>query len=140
MNKRIDNTTCHCLKMRRSAWNIISFYDRMLEPAGITVRQYSLLFSIGEHDGCNMRELGDWTELDRSTLARSLKPLLKAELICDKKEADMRDSRLSLTEKGRQVCDFAGELWNKAQKKFEDIVGKEQVEQLEKILETLQTL
>ena len=87
-----------------------------------------------------MRELGDWTELDRSTLARSLKPLLKAELICDKKEAGMRDSRLSLTEKGRQVCDLAGELWNKAQKKFEDIVGKEQVTQLEKTLEILQTL
>lgn len=140
MGKRIDNTTCHCLKMRRSAWNVISFYDRMLAPSGITVRQYSLLHSIGEHEGCNMRELGDWTELERSTLARSLKPLLKAELICDKKEAGMRDSHLFLTEKGRKICDFAGDLWNEAQKQFEDIVGKERVTQLEKTLEILQTL
>ena len=43
MGKRIDDTTCHCLKMRRSAWNVVSFYDRMLKPAGITVGQYSLL-------------------------------------------------------------------------------------------------
>ena len=71
MGKRIDDTTCHCLKMRRSAWNVVSFYDRMLKPAGITVGQYSLLNGIEEHDGCNISELGMWTELDRSTLVRS---------------------------------------------------------------------
>ena len=91
MGKRIDDTTCHCLKMRRSAWNVVSFYDRMLKPAGITVGQYSLLNGIEEHDGCNISELGMWTELDRSTLVRSLKPLFKAGLICDRKEAGMRD-------------------------------------------------
>ena len=90
MGKRIDDTTCHCLKMRRSAWNVVSFYDRMLKPAGITVGQYSLLNGIEEHDGCNISELGMWTELDRSTLVRSLKPLFKAGLICDRKEAGMR--------------------------------------------------
>lgn len=140
MSKRIDNTTCHCLKMRRSAWNVISFYDRMLEPSGITARQYSLLYSIREHEGCNIRELGDWTELDRSTLARSLKPLLKAELICDKKDAGTRDSKLSLTEKGHEICIQAEALWNKAQKLFEEKVGKAQVAQLEKILEAIQML
>lgn len=52
----------------------------------------------------------------------------------------MRDSHLFLTEKGRKICDFAGDLWNEAQKQFEDIVGKERVTQLEKTLEILQTL
>lgn len=116
MGKRIDDTTCHCLKMRRSAWNVVSFYDRMLKPAGITVGQYSLLNGIEEHDGCNISELGMWTELDRSTLVRSLKPLFKAGLICDRKEAGMRDRYLSLTDKGRQVCSLAKNYGNRRRK------------------------
>ena len=137
MGKRIDDTTCHCLKMRRSAWNVVSFYDRMLKPAGITVGQYSLLNGIEEHDGCNISELGMWTELDRSTLVRSLKPLFKAGLSCDRKEAGMRDRYLSLTDKGRQVCSLAKKLWKQAQKRFEDILGKERVTQLEDTLQIL---
>ena len=78
-----------------------------------------------------------WTELDRSTLVRSLKPLFKAGLICDRKEAGMRDRYLSLTDKGRQVCDLAKKLWKQAQKRFEDIVGKERVTQLEDTLQIL---
>lgn len=140
MGKRIDNTTCHCLKMRRSAGNVISFYDQILKPSGVTVRQYSLLFSISEHDGCNVRELSEYTELDRSTLARSLKPLIKADLIADAKDAGARDSKLSLTEQGQRVCGEATKLWETAQKKFEEKLGAERVKVLEDALEMLQTL
>ena len=140
MGKRIDNTTCHCLKMRRSAGNVISFYDQILKPSGVTVRQYSLLYSISEHDGCSVRELSEYTELDRSTLARSLKPLMKADLIADAKDAGARDSKLSLTEQGQQVCQEAAKLWEIAQKRFEEKLGPEQVKVLEDTLEKLQTL
>ena len=140
MGKRIDNTTCHCLKMRRSAGNVISFYDQILKPSGVTVRQYSLLYSISKHDGCSVRELSEYTELDRSTLARSLKPLMKADLIADAKDAGARDSKLSLTEQGQQVCREAARLWEIAQKRFEEKLGAEQVKALEDALEILQTL
>ena len=140
MGKRIDNTTCHCLKMRRSAGNVISFYDKVLLPSGVTVRQYSLLYSISEHDGCNVRELSEYTELDRSTLARSLKPLIKAGFIADAKDTGARDSKLSLTEQGRQVCQEAAKLWEIAQKRFEEKLGAEQVKILEDALEKLQNL
>ena len=140
MGKRIDNTTCHCLKMRRSAGNVISFYDQILKPSGVTVRQYSLLYSISEHDGCSVRELSEYTELDRSTLARSLKPLIKADLIADAKDAGARDSKLSLTEQGQWVCGVATKLWETAQKKFEEKLGAERVKVLEDALEMLQTL
>lgn len=140
MGKRIDNTTCHCLKIRRSAGNVVSFYDQILRPCGITVRQYSLLYSISANDGCNVRELSEYTELDRSTLARSLKPLIKANLIADAKDAGARDSKLSLTEQGRQVCQEAAKLWEIAQRRFEEKLGPEQVKALEAALEILQAL
>lgn len=49
----------------------------------------------------------------------------------------MRDRYLSLTDKGRQVCSLAKKLWKQAQKRFEDILGKERVTQLEDTLQIL---
>lgn len=140
MGKRVDNTVCHCLKMRRSAENVIHFYDKILSPTGLTVRQYSLLHQISEHEGCSVRELSELTELDRSTLARSLKPLLKTGYIDDKKEAGARNSKLVLSEMGAEVCSQAEKLWTLAQKQFEEKLGNDTVNTLEKILEILQAL
>lgn len=140
MSKRIDNTVCHCLKMRRSAENVIRFYDTILAPCGVTVRQYSLLRAISEHSGCNVRTLADATLLDRSTLARSLKPLIQSGYIRDNKEAGARDRILELTEKGTLVCQEAGKLWVQAQCRFEAKLGQEQLTALENTLSLLQDL
>lgn len=140
MGKRIDNTSCHCLKIRRSAENVIHFYDNVLASSGLTARQYSLLFAINKLGTCNVRELSEAALLDRSTLARSLKPLLQAGYIEDKKNAGARDSVLVLTEKGEQIYRQAAELWNTAQKQFEQKIGRENVEALEKLLVLLQEL
>lgn len=140
MGKRIDNTVCHCLKMRRSAENVIQFYDTILAPCGVTVRQYSLLSAIAEHKGCNVRVLSEATLLDRSTLARSLKPLMKLGYIKDHKAAGARDSVLELTEKGINVNKEASRLWEIAQCQLESKLGKEQLTALENILTLLQEL
>lgn len=140
MGKRIDNTSCHCLKMRRSAENVIHFYDAALMPCGLTARQYSLLYAVHHNSGCNVRELSEAALLDRSTLARSLKPLLQAEYIEDKKSAGARDSVLVLSLKGERVYFQARQLWNTAQKQFEAKIGKENVQALENLLLLLQNL
>ncbi len=140
MSKRIDNTVCHCLKMRRSAENVIRFYDSILAPCGVTVRQYSLLNAISEHSGCNVRILSEATLLDRSTLARSLKPLIKSGYIKDNKATGARDSVLELTEKGAFVCKKAADLWETAQHQFESKLSKEQLKALEDTLTLLQDL
>lgn len=140
MGKRIDNTSCHCLKIRRSAENVIHFYDSILASSGLTVRQYSLLYAINTLRSCNVRELSEAALLDRSTLARSLKPLLQAGYIEDKKNTGARDSVLVLTKKGEEIYLQAKQLWNTAQKQFEQRIGKENINALEKLLMLLQEL
>lgn len=140
MSKRIDNTVCHCLKIRRSAENVVRFYDGILAPSGITARQYSLLNAISEHSGCNIRILSEVTLLDRSTLARSLKPLFRSGYVINQKETGARDSILELTEKGEAVCGEAADLWKIAQRQFEEKMTKEQLIALENTLELLQEL
>lgn len=140
MSKRVDNTSCHCLKIRRSAENVIRFYDSILAPCGITVRQYSLLNAISEHSGCNVRTLSEATLLDRSTLARSLKPLIQAGYIKNNKAIGARDSILELTQKGTLVCKEAANLWENAQRQFEAKLSKEQLTAFEDTLLLLQDL
>lgn len=140
MSKRIDNTVCHCLKMRRSAENVIQFYDTILVPCGVTVRQYSLLKAISEHSGCSVRILSEATLLDRSTLARSLKTLIKSGYIIDNKAAGARDCVLELTEKGIYTCNEASKLWETAQLLFEAKFSKEQLAAFEDTLTLLQEL
>ena len=140
MGKSITNTVCHCLKMRRSAENVIHYYDEALQPSGITVRQYSLLYQIQIHPGCTVRELSEAKELDRSTLARSLKSLFRSGYIVDKKEPGTRDSNLHLTDVGAAVCSHAGRLWEMAQQTYEEKIGKDTVRQLETALLKLQYL
>ena len=140
MAKTIDNTSCHCLKMRRSASNVIAFYDGKLKSTGITARQYSLLYQIGRQEGCSVRILSEATELDRSTLARSLKPLLSSGYIEDRKSEGERNSKLYLTEEGKLISKEAAKCWEEAQKEFEEIVGKDRVKVLEDILSTMQKL
>ena len=139
-NKPIDNTSCYCLKMRRTAGNIVNFYDTMLAPSGVTVRQYSLLYAIASGMPCTVAELAARTELDRSTLARSLKPLLKSNLVVDAKESGTRNSRLALTQEGMMVKEQAEKLWVKAQKAFEEKLTSEQLSALEDVLTALQML
>ena len=126
--------------MRRSAENVIHFYDKILAPSGVTARQYSLLRAISEHSGCSVRVLAEAALLDRSTLARSLKPLLRAGYLVDHKAAGARDCVLELSERGTSVCRDAAGLWELAQRQFEEKLGTEQLTAFEHALTLLQDL
>ncbi len=137
----IDNMMdCHCRKMRRTVSNVTSFYDAMLASSSVTVNQYGVLREIRDHEECSVRELSEYLDLDRSTLARNLKPLIQRNLVADIKEKEARNSRLILTEEGSKVCKEAEELWLKAQAVFETKLNSEELEALDHALNVLMTL
>jgi len=104
-------TSCYCLKTRGASAALTKFYDNKLAPCGVAVRQYSLLLDISRAENCSVKELAEMTELDRSTLARSLKPLYQQGLVIDTKEPGTRNSRLELTKAGKQTVERANYLW-----------------------------
>jgi len=109
------STPCYCLKIRRAANDVTRFYNKMVEPSGVMVSQYSLLLNIEKLDKGSIRELSDLVELDRSTLARNLKPLLSKKFIQDSRITGTRDCKLVLTPKGKEVLEQAKLLWVQAQ-------------------------
>lgn len=133
-------TPCFCLKIRRASADITDYYDRILEPSGVTVGQYSILLNTSKADKGTVKELADMAELDRSTLARNIKPLIIKQLIYDAKKEGARDSCLKLTEDGKKTLLLAQSLWEDAQNKMRENLGEDGIAELEKVLKTLEAL
>lgn len=140
MTKVHPPTPCYCLKIRRANADLISFYDHSLAESGITIQQYSLLLNISKAEKGTLRELADMAELDRSTLARNIKPLLSKKLVYDAKPEGARDSKLTLTDDGKKTLQLAQTLWEKAQKNISQSLGEVGIKELDKLLKTLEAL
>lgn len=124
-------TACYCLKTRRATASVTKHYDQALAPCGITINQFSVLMNIARTEKCSVRELADMAELDKSTLARNLKPLYRMGLVVDTKEPGMRNSQLALTKAGKKTIECATPLWAEAQQALTDKLGKDGVRALE---------
>lgn len=110
-----SSSPCVCINFRRVAQKVTDFYDAALKPAGVSVNQYSLLVNIRRNEGCGIGELAQQVRLEKSTLVRTLQPLLRAELIADKSAGKSRRRELYLTPQGKEVLKKALPLWIKAQ-------------------------
>jgi DNA-binding MarR family transcriptional regulator len=111
---------CSCLRLRRLTRRITHIYDRLLEPAGLTVNQFGLL---GRLYGASQRgellaigALAERVGMDPSTLNRSLKPLEKTGLIANTADPDDRRVRaVTITDAGKDKLHAAMPHWRQAQ-------------------------
>ncbi|WP_429570909.1 MarR family winged helix-turn-helix transcriptional regulator [Paraburkholderia sp. JPY419] len=77
-------------------------------------------------DSPTMTELAYAMVLDRSALARNVKPLERdGYLALRPDEDDGRSRRVDLTAAGRAKLTEANRLWRKAQRRFEEVYGEE---------------
>ena len=130
-------SVCYCINLRRAANAVTDLYDRVLQPIGLTVNQYSLLINISRLKSCSVSDLAGYVGLERTTLVRSLKPLFKLGYIEDVSEKGQRSRLLKVTEAGQQVLNQGELLWRTAQAELEQKIGKEKLEQLSEILAQL---
>ncbi|MDR1396137.1 MAG: MarR family winged helix-turn-helix transcriptional regulator [Desulfarculales bacterium] len=107
------------------------FYDRALRPVGITTNQYFLLASIRQMEGCGSGELAQRAGLEKSTLVRTLQPLLREGLIVDKSPPKARKRQLYLTVSGKEVFREALPLWRRAQDEIGVKLGRSHDELME---------
>jgi len=80
---RPDHEYCTCEGLRRLTRRMTVVYDRHLAEVGLTVGQYSLLVNIGA-ETLPLSRLARRTATDRTTLTRSLAPLVKAGWVLEK--------------------------------------------------------
>lgn len=129
--------TCYCIGIRRAANAVTSFYDRALEPTGLTVNQFSLLRNLSRLGSGSISGLAAYVGLERTTLTRTLKPLAERGFIKDVSEKGRRDKKLELTSLGKETLNKGIPLWESAQSEIEARLGKENLRWLFEISEKL---
>ena len=123
----ISSETDDCFAVRQAARHISKLYERHLSKVGITPTQFSILSMLNRNPKSTMVQLADALVMDRTTLVRILKPLLRDGLVVAPPEERLsRRLRLMLTEKGHDRLEQATAHWRAAQANFEVVFGREQ--------------
>lgn len=133
MDKRF--LPCVCMSARRAANALTFYYDRIFEPVGITVTQFSLMINIKSAGTTNITDLTRVVKLDKSTLTRTLAPLIDAGFVHSERGQNRREIILSLTGKGQQKMNEAFPIWRQMQQEMTELLGGE--EEAEKFVDTL---
>jgi DNA-binding MarR family transcriptional regulator len=123
-------SACTCSKLRQLTRKITSIYDQHLLADGLTVCQYSLLARIGKYGPMGVIPLANYMAMDRSTMSRSLKPLIAAgwietvdlplDMLLDK-----RSFGVQLTAAGHEKWQTAQANWRKAQDIIDATLGEQ---------------
>ena len=136
----MNSIICHCIKLRRVANMVTSYYDNAMQHSGLSVNQYSLLRNIQKQGTCSVSALAAHVRLERTTLVRNLKPLLAKGYIEDLSLSGQRNRRLRLTKAGLAVLDIAVPLWERTQHEIEDLIGIPQLAVLEQTFAKLEKI
>ena len=132
-----NKPACYCVNLRRAANAVSGLYNDFLAPVGLSVNQFSLLKNLGRLGRASVSDLAAFVGLERTTLVRTLKPLIERALIADLSEQGQRSKALELTEQGRMAVEHGAPLWQKAQDEVERRIGSGGAAALSQLLTAL---
>jgi len=118
----------HCLGLltRQVARRVTQWYDQCLQPNGLRSTQFNVLVAIAIAQTVPLTRLAEILVLDRTTLARNLKPLEQQGLVRIEPGGDRRVRLIRLTEPGYTLLQQALPSWEKAQAEMMTRLGPAQ--------------
>ena len=121
---------CICATARMAARSLTRVYDRALEPAGIRTSQFSILARLLEEGPLSVTHLAGRLAMDRTTLARDLRPLERRGLVSVSVGTDRRVRIAELTAAGHRLVDEVRPLWRGVQREVRSQLGADSVARL----------
>jgi DNA-binding MarR family transcriptional regulator len=100
----------------------------------MTITQYSLLANIGRASQLSHTVLADKLGMDRTTLTRNLRPLIKAQWVAVTSGEDRRQHLLQLTAAGKKKLTRSIPLWEEVQGRFVSEIGAQPLKELRTLL------
>jgi len=129
--RRFSNESpCICFNLRKAARAITQVYDQMFREIGLTAGQISILLSLCTIGQMTVSELSQAMSTERTTITRNLKPLVRDDLLEISVGEDKRSRQVSITPKGRELCDRSHRLILEFQSKLDRTVGSQRVQEL----------
>lgn len=106
---------CACSLLRKTSRVITQLYDGYLRPTGLTTAQFSLLAALYYVESVSVTDLAARLVMDRTTLSRSLDPLLRDGLVNVQTGEDRRVRLINISGKGLESLIAALPFWQRAQ-------------------------
>ena len=125
---------CIATRVRQLSRIVTRVYDDAMRAHKITASQFTLLNQLAQTDGITAAEIGLELDIEKSTLSRNLKRLLGLGHIVMDPPAGRRGRGLHLTPRGQAVIRDAYPVWQAAQRRATDVMGKEGRETLDTLL------
>jgi DNA-binding MarR family transcriptional regulator len=121
---------CACANLRKAARAVTQVFDEALAPSGLRATQFTLLVTNRLTGESSINELAERMAMDRTTLSRNLKPLVRSGLLEMQPGEDGRTRLVRLTPAGEKALEEAYPLWQRAQQETVSVLGEERHEAL----------
>jgi DNA-binding MarR family transcriptional regulator len=131
---------CNCMNIRRAARAVTQFYDDAVKSCGLSVAQLSLLRHLEMSKMITISELAKVMRIDRTTLNRNMKPMIKEGFINVSFGKDLRTREVVLTEKGKEAVVKGWVLWGEAQASMKEYMGEDDLAKLVQLLSKLEAI
>lgn len=126
MKKAAESSSCACFNMRKVSRVVTQVFEEVFRKGGIDLRgtQYSLLVNVFAYGPAPITKLSELLVMDRTSLARNLRPLINKGYLKIESGNDKRTRLVRLTAKGEQVLSEAYPHWKKAQERVKKEIGE----------------
>lgn len=139
--------TCVCFNLRRSARAVTQYFDTLFQAHDLKATQFSILSALVlaelKEIPATITLLAESLVMDRSALARNLKPLEKKGLVTVQPGQDRRTRIVCMTALGHERLNQVMMLWEEGNDYFKKAVGESEVGELlrhsKAIVETTRT-
>lgn len=131
--KLTETKNCLNFQLRRTSRLISRHYDDSLRPAGLRITQFSILSVLAQNGPISITNLANAMTMERSALARNLKPLERSGFIVIATGKNKRTRIAKLSEQGNEKLEQALPLWAEAQNSIAKKIGKTEMAKFTKI-------
>jgi DNA-binding MarR family transcriptional regulator len=121
---------CNCAAVRSAARAVTKAYDDVLRPLELRMTQYTILSKVNKEGQLALSDLADRMVMDRTTLARNVKPLEREGWLEVVVGSDRRERLLSVTATGKALLERARPLWLETSRRLDEKLGPQQAETL----------
>jgi DNA-binding MarR family transcriptional regulator len=121
---------CACANLRKAARAVTQVFDEALAPSGLRATQFTLLVTNRLTGASTINELAEKMAMDRTTLSRNLKPLMRSGLLEVRPGEDGRTRLVRITPAGEQALEEAYPFWKRAQQQTVSALGEERYDAL----------
>ena len=111
--------TCYGANLRKVTRMLTQCYDDALRPADLSLTQFTLLATLRVRGEMTVTRFADLMAMERSALARTLKPLERRNLVRIAAGDDRRTRVAGLTEGGIDAVEAALPYWETAQARIQ---------------------